>query len=235
MKSVAFFQSETQAARHICHMKTQDVQKTSSFPEIKRLHYFSGMVIMVFVAAHLFNQAAAIAGPERHIHIMNVLRTVYRNPAVETVLLGCVLVQIISGIKLIGKRSKAFSFSFQTLGIYSGIYLALFFILHIFAVMMGRYLHMDTNYYFAAAGLSFFPFFFFYVPYYSLAICSFFGHLASVHHKKMRNKVLNMSVRTQALGMFIFGIVVSIFVIYAMTGKFHGIELPKAYRVLIGR
>jgi hypothetical protein len=216
-------------------MKTGDAKRAAYLRSLKSVHYFSGMVIMVFVAAHLFNQAAAIAGPEFHIRVMKGLRTVYRNPAVETVLLGCVLVQIISGIRLIGKRTQAFSLTFETLRIYSGIYLAVFFVVHVFAVMMGRYLHMDTNYYFAAAGLSFFPFFFFYVPYYSLAICSFFGHLAAVHSQKMRRNVMGISVRAQSLCILAFGTATAIFIIYAMTGRFQGIELPPAYRILIGR
>ena len=216
-------------------MEIKNAKNTPYLPSLRSVHYFSGMAIMVFVAAHLFNQAAAVAGPGFHITLMNRLRLVYRNPAVETVLLGCVLIQIISGIRLIGKRSKAFSLTFETLRIYSGIYLAVFFVVHVFAVMMGRYLHMDTNYYFAAAGLSFFPFFFFYVPYYSLAIVSFFGHLAAVHGQKMRRSLFGISVRVQSLLILGFGAAIAIFIIYAMTGRFHGIELPPAYRILIGR
>ncbi len=206
----------------------------SSWISTRKLHFFSGLTLTVFIAIHLFNQAAAVAGPERHIQIMNAARTIYRNPLIETVLMGAVLVQIISGIRLIGKRSKAFAFSFEVVQLYSGMYLAFFLVAHVFAVMMGRSLNIDTNYYFAAAGLNFFPFVLFYVPYYTLAIISVFGHIAAVHHKNMRHRLLGCSVRLQSRLILVLGAIFALFVIYAMTGRFHGILLPEAYRFLIG-
>ena len=67
---------------------------------IKKLHFFSGLTITIFVGIHLFNHVWSIFGAEAHIELMNIFRLFYRNIFVEIILLSTVLVQIISGIKL---------------------------------------------------------------------------------------------------------------------------------------
>jgi hypothetical protein len=108
---------------------------------------------------------------------MHVLRNVYRNPVMEICLLLAVGVQIMSGIKLWIPKRKTVTSTFDKLQLWSGMYLAFFFIIHISAVLAGRFLlQLDTNFYFGVAGLNTFPLSFFFIPYYSLAIFSFFVH-----------------------------------------------------------
>ena len=73
---------------------------------IKRIHFVSGVVITLFVGLHLFNHVCSIFGAQKHIEIMNLLRTFYRNIFVETILLLAVLLQIISGLKLFKLNKK---------------------------------------------------------------------------------------------------------------------------------
>ena len=67
----------------------------------------------------------------RHIEIMNTLRQYYRNIFVETVLLIAVLVQIISGLKLFKTNRKTATSQFDKLHIWSGLYLAIFFVINL--------------------------------------------------------------------------------------------------------
>ncbi|WP_208861266.1 hypothetical protein [Flavobacterium oncorhynchi] len=159
-----------------------------------RIHYISGLTITVFIGLHLLNRFCSIFGEETYITIMDTLRLFYRNPFVETILVVAVLVQIVSGINLFKMSRKITTSHFEKLQIWTGLYLAFFLIIHVSAVFIARlFLHLDTNFYFGVAGLNTFPFYLFFVPYYGLAILSFFGHIASVHNKKMKNNILSLT------------------------------------------
>ena len=203
---------------------------------IKKLHYLSGLTITIFIGLHLFNHACSIFGAERHIEVMNSLRLFYRNIFVETILLIAVLVQIVSGLKLFRTKIKTAASSFDKLHIWSGLYLAIFFIIHLSAVLGGRLvLHLDTNFYFGVAGLNSFPFNLFFIPYYGLAILAFFGHIAVIHDKKMNQNILGLAPNGQAKAILVFGICLTIVIFYGLTNHFNGVEIPKAYNILIGK
>ena len=203
---------------------------------IKKLHYLSGLTITIFIGLHLFNHACSIFGAEKHIEVMNSLRLFYRNIFVETILLIAVLVQIVSGLKLFHANRKTAISNFNKLHIWSGLYLAIFFIIHLSAVLGGRFvLHLDTNFYFGVAGLNSFPLNLFFIPYYGLAIFAFFGHIAAIHNKKMNRSILGLSPSGQSKAILVFGICLTILIFYGLTNHFEGVEIPKAYNILIGK
>lgn len=204
--------------------------------QTKKLHYLSGITITIFVAIHLFNHGMSIFGAEKHIEMMNTLRLFYRNMLVETILLIAVLIQIISGLKLFKVNRRGASSFFDKLHVWTGLYLAFFFIIHVSAVLAGRLLlNLDTNFYFGAAGLNTFPFNLFFIPYYALAILSFFGHIAALHSKKMKQSVWGLSPRKQAMAILVFGIILTLGILYGLTNHFNGVSLPKEYEVLVGK
>jgi hypothetical protein len=203
---------------------------------IKKIHYISGLTITLFVGLHLVNHFCSIFGADKHIEIMNSLRPIYRNLIVESVLIIAVIVQIVSGIKLFRTNRKLATTFFDKLQIWTGFYLAIFFIIHLSAVLGGRlFLHLDTNFYFGVAGLNSFPFNLFFIPYYGFAILSFFGHIASIHSKKMIATIFNLTPKQQAKGIIIFGFIITIVIFYGLTNHFKGVEIPTEYNVLIGK
>jgi hypothetical protein len=203
---------------------------------IKKIHFISGLTIAVFVGLHLFNHFMSIWGADRHIAIMDNLRHFYRNIFIETILILAVLIQIISGIKLfIRKRKTAVTF-FDKLQIWSGLYLSIFFVIHVSVVFVGRiFLHLDTNFYFGVAGLNSFPLNLFFIPYYGLAIISFFGHLAAVHNSKMKQSIFGFTPGMQAKIIIVFGLMLTIAIFYGLTNHFKGVDIPKEYNILIGK
>jgi hypothetical protein len=203
----------------------------------RSLHYFSGLLITAFVGIHLFNHAWAVFGAQAHIEMMKTLRLVYRNPLVEAVLLGAVMVQMVSGLKLIAAQKKRPAMSgFDKLHLWSGLYLAVFFLIHVGAVLGGRLvLDLDTNFYFGVAGLNTFPFNLFFAPYYGLAVLAFFGHVAAVHQKKMNKSFLGLSPNRQALLMLASGLLMTAILFYGLTNRFRGVAIPAEYGVLIGK
>ena len=133
---------------------------------MKKIHYISGLTIAIFIGLHLFNHFCSIFGADKHIIVMSSLRHSYRNMFVESILLLAVLVQIISGFKLFKTKRSIATSQFDKLHIWTGLYLAMFFIIHLSAVLSGRlFQHLDTNFYFGVAGLNSFPFNLFFIPY----------------------------------------------------------------------
>lgn len=200
---------------------------------LRKLHYSSGIVIALFISAHLLNHLFSLAGPDAHIALMENFRLVYRNVFVEGIILLAVLVQIFSGIRLFLKRRRAASGFFEKLQLRSGLYLAFFFIVHVGAVLSGRlFLNLDTNFYFGAAGLNTFPLNLFFVPYYGLAIIAFFGHLSAIHAGKMKVVLFGIEPNQQAYGILFVGVLLAVVTLYGMTDGFTGYPIPDAYQIL---
>jgi hypothetical protein len=204
--------------------------------KVKRVHYISGLTITVFIGLHLFNHACSIFGADKHIEWMNTFRPFYRNIFAETILLLAVIVQIISGINLFKANRKIAISNFDKLHIWTGLYLAIFFIIHLSAILSGRFiLHLDTNFYFGVAGLNSFPFNLFFIPYYGLAIISFFGHIAAIHNKKMKRDIFGLAPKKQSIAILVFGLLFTFLIFYGLTNHFNGVIIPKEYEVLIGK
>lgn len=202
----------------------------------RHVHFFSGIVLALFIGIHLFNHFTSIFGIQRHLELMDSLRKIYRHPFIEIVLLVAVVVQILSGLRLIRRKGCRKAAFFDKLHLYSGLYLAVFLVIHVSAVLVGRfYLKLDTNFYFGAAGINSFPVNLFFIPYYAMAVLSFFGHLAAVHSKKMNQPILMLNPIQQAWGIFILGAALTLILFYGLTNQFSGVELPGEYRILTGQ
>jgi hypothetical protein len=162
-----------------------------------RLHYYSGLLLSAFLVLHLGNHLFAWGGPELHIRVMKYLRVIYRWPPGEVLLLGAVVLQIITGFSLVtgkGLRSKPLP---EVVQIFSGLYLALFLINHVRAVLMARYgWHVESDFYFASGVARSYPSMLFFIPYYSFSILAVFAHIASAHYN--RRQQLSRSAAIQA-------------------------------------
>ncbi|WP_422354090.1 DUF4405 domain-containing protein [Roseivirga pacifica] len=202
----------------------------------KRVHFISGLIITIFIVFHLINHVYGLFGVERHIELMNQFRLVYRNALAETILLLSVFVQIVSGIKLFNRSRKIAQGFWKKLQLWSGLYLAIFFVFHLGAVFLGRLvLNLDTNIFFGIAGLNTFPFNLFFIPYYGLAIVSFFGHTAAIHIQKFKRPIFGITPNKQSSLILVFGILLTITILFGLTGQFQGIEIPSEYDVMLGK
>jgi hypothetical protein len=203
--------------------------------KLKKIHYISGLTISVFIGLHLFNHCFSVLGAAKHIEVMTAFRPFYRNIFIETILLSAVAAQIYSGLKLFTIKRQTAKTLFEKLHIWTGLYLAIFFVIHLSAVLAGRhFFNLDTNFYFGVAGLNSFPFNLFFIPYYLLAVVSFFGHISAIHNQRMRLKFLGFNPYKQSILILIGGICFAIFLIYGLTNKFQGFHIPAAFKVLIG-
>src|SRR5262249_16803796 len=126
---------------------------------------------------HIANQAFAFVSVDAHTTVQSLLRTVYRNPVVETLLLASVALQILSGLTIWRARLPAVSFSANVQAL-SGLYLAAFFLAHVSAVLMARTHHSETDFTWAAgmSGLLASPRLTSLLPYYLFGIVALLAH-----------------------------------------------------------
>lgn len=204
--------------------------------DIKKIHYISGLTITIFVGLHLVNHGFSILGADKHIEVMTTFRHFYRNIFVEPILLLAVTTQIFSGLKLFKRARPTANTFFEKLHIWTGLYLAIFFVFHVSAIFAGRlFLNLDTNFYFGVAGINSFPTNLFFIPYYALAIISFFSHIAAIHSKKMRQNIFGLTPHGQSKFILVFGIGLTLVIFYGLTNHFQGVKIPTEYNVLIGK
>lgn len=198
---------------------------------MRKIHYISGSIISLFIILHLVNHLFALESDLKHIEIMNFIRPIYRNLISESFLILAIIIQIFSGIKFFFALKKSM-YLFDKIQRYSGLYLALFFLIHLSAIGVCRWvLKLDSNFYFGAAGINTFPYLLFFIPYYFLAIFSFFGHIASIHYKKMKKNIFHLNPHKQAVIILIIGFFISFLCIYGLSNHFKGYEIPEVYQL----
>lgn len=199
------------------------------------LHRASACLIGAYVAIHLFNHLLAIQGVEAHIAFMDEFRHVYRQPVVEALLLGCVAFQVGSGLHFLKSRWGQRRGFFERVQAISGAYLAYFLLVHVGAVLFGRaVLKLDTNFYYAAAGMHVPWVRLYFVPYYFLAVVAIFGHVACAIHWLTRDRFSELARDRFGHAVLAVGLLVSSLIVTAFAGGFHPVEIPAQYRATYG-
>lgn len=189
---------------------------------------------LLFALLHVANHLAALCGVDAHISLMNLLRVVYRQPLIEALLLFGVTVQVVSGLGLVRRSWASIVGPVARLQAVSGVYLALFLLIHVSAVLVGRsVLGLNTNFYFAAAGFHVAPFAWFFAPYYSLAILALFAHVGCALYWQLRTSGPERA-RMCLAGAVIAGAVASLAITLSLAGKLQPVNVPAEYTAPYG-
>jgi hypothetical protein len=192
-------------------------------------HALSGALLASFVALHLANHALAFINLGDAFALMKTLRTVYRWPPVETLLIACVVYQVASGPVLARSRPAPASDKTEWATTASGYYLLFFVVLHTAAVFWGRYVAaLDTNIYFAAAGLHAWPSTAFFSVYYFLAPVAVFVHLGQAMARRLSTRV-RVKKHTWLAGAAVTGTVVAALIVAGLSGLGNGMQIPDEY------
>ncbi|MEJ8849795.1 hypothetical protein [Variovorax rhizosphaerae] len=197
---------------------------------LRTLHKTSAIIVGAFACLHLANHLVSLAGVQEHIAFMERARGIYRQPAVEAILLFCVAFQIGSGFWLLLRGWMNRRGAVAWLQALSGAVLAGFLLIHVGAVLYARgVLDLDTTFYFSAAGfhIPLYPFFF--VPYYFFAVLALFTHIACAVFWHMQSASLRARQLALVLPMLV-GTVVSSLLVLSLAGKIQPVEVPAKYK-----
>ncbi|HWV31363.1 MAG TPA: hypothetical protein VN038_17010 [Dyadobacter sp.] len=194
--------------------------------KLKQLHRISGIVIAAFLVLHLSNHLFALGGPALHITVMKYFRIVYRFPPMEVLLLLCVAFQIISGLGLVFTKGFRRLPTYVIAQVVSGIYLSLFLINHVKAVLLARYeWNVETDFYFASGVAVRYPEKLFFIPYYTFSVLCAFTHIACAHYAR-RTELATVPdaggrFRREAFWILGAGVVVTALIMGSFTGLFY--------------
>lgn len=199
---------------------------------LRGLHRLSAILIGVFLLLHMANHLAGLSGQEAHMTFMAKARAFYRHPAIEIPLIGLLLWQVGSGLRMLvrgwAKRRGAVAW----LQAISGGYLAFFLLNHVGAVVAGRtLLGLDTDFRFAAAGFFASPWQWFFAPYYFLGVVSLFVHVGCAVYWNV-----DWSGRTVLLsGISLLGAAFATSLVLALSGTLYPVDVPANYLATYGQ
>lgn len=166
--------------------KRKLVENSESRPIVRLRvgHGIASTLILVYVSFHLFNHLMGIFSPDYHAGIMEIGRSVYRNPVVEPALVALVLGQIVSGLILAWHWSSRQTEPFRVFQLMSGVYLSVFILGHMNSVFFyaRSFLGIETDWAFATgspSGLLFDPWNIRLVPHYGLGAFLVLSHAVS--------------------------------------------------------
>jgi hypothetical protein len=199
---------------------------------LRKLHAVSAILVAAFLGLHMTNHLAGLAGVATHIAFMEAARSVYRLYLVEIALLGAIGFQIASGFTLVIRAWKERRGLVPWLQAFSGLYLILFLLIHVGAIMYGRgILGLDTNFRYAAAGFHVPPWQWFFAPYYFLAVASLFTHIGcAVYWYLSASRPI---VGRNALIVFVaFGVGAGLMIDLSLAGMLYPVDIPAAYRAV---
>jgi succinate dehydrogenase/fumarate reductase cytochrome b subunit len=193
-------------------------------------HRLSAFVLLAFLSVHITNHLVSVFGVEAHIAFMEAARVVYRAAMVEPVVLFAATLQVISGLGFVARGWRTRKGAVAWLQAISGLYLAFFLLIHVGAVLFGRWVFaLDTNFYFAAAGMHVPPLQFFFVPYYFLSLLALCAHLGCAIHWRLA--AASDRVRRAAIVLPILaGSAASAVIVLSLAGKLHAVDVPARYK-----
>ncbi len=168
------------------------------------------------------------------MEVMSALRSFYRNPMIEPLILALAAWQAGSGLAMLWRARHAHRDALGWLQHLSGLYLSFFLLVHVSAVLAGRAVFgLDTDFRFAAAGFHVGNWIWFFVPYYFLALFSLFAHVGCGIYWNLSGS--RPGIRKAALtAMLIAGIIIATAVVLALAGAFYVVDIPSAYRATYG-
>lgn len=197
---------------------------------LRTLHRASAAFVAAFACLHIANHLVGLRGVSSHVAFMEEIRPIYRHALIEGPLLFGIAFQVGSGLWLLASRWQERRGLVPWLQAASGGYLAFFLLVHVGAVLFGRHvLNLDTNFYFAAAGMHVAPNGWFFVPYYFLAPVALFTHLGCAAYWL----VPTASLAARRLAVVVpaaIGFVLSLLIVLSLAGWLHPVQVPDVYK-----
>jgi len=198
--------------------ETSSVVSTAGF---RQVHATSAIVLGTFAVAHVFNHSLAIVSLGTHTAVLHVLRLVYRQQIIQTILVAAVAVQVITGLTMVWKYSLRRASPLRNLQVVSGLYLAVFLVSHLIAVFTIRQHGIDSDFAWAShapAGMLGALSTVSLLPRYSLAVLAVFVHLACQARWNLSRVISESAARKASYGVMALGGAASVVITLAACG-----------------
>lgn len=118
---------------------SQDEVQSNPPPSAARwraVHGFTAAVITVFVLFHLFNQVVGLWGEEAYTAVQNAGRQIYRTPVIEAILVGLMISQVFSGLRIVWRWGPLRTGTARVMQVAAGNYLAVFIVAHMLSIFL---------------------------------------------------------------------------------------------------
>lgn len=187
-------------------------------------HGVAGVIVLLFVAFHLFNHLFGLAGPHAHAQIMEIGRKIYRSTFVEPVLVLALLFQVFSGLRLAWNWSSVGSDNYRIFQVGSGVFLAVFILGHLNAVFVfaRTYAGIETGWDFASGdpvGMIHDPWGIRLLPHYAIGVFFIITHLFSgLRGVMLAHGASQLKANHIWLGGAVFGALISLLIMLGITG-----------------
>lgn len=178
-----------------------------------RWHRWNAALLALFLTFHFANHLFLWGGIDRHIAVMQTLRTVYRQPVIEIVLLALFAAQIGIGAGLVVRRGRPRG-GWAWAQVLSGAVIVVFVAQHVTAALMARWQfpQMGTDAWWAASVVSGPPFVWYFAPYYVLGVWAVFVHVAAA----LRFRAWPQDPPRLSLALPVIGLVFAISIVAAL-------------------
>ncbi len=199
------------------------------------IHRSLAGLILVFVLIHIANHLTGIVSVDEHMKFMALARKFYRHAYVEPMLLMALAFQMTIGLYFVYRSWGVRRGFFQRAQALSGCYLVFFLVVHIGATLNAREtLNLDTNFYFAAAGMHVGNLAYYFVPYYFLAVVAVFVHMASAIHWSLSGKYRVGTANAVGFLIILMGVVTALLIIASLSGLITEVRIPAEYQAMFG-
>lgn len=108
----------------------------SSAARWRTVHGFTAAVLSVFILFHLFNQVAGLWGEEVYSAVQAAGRRVYRVPVLEAILVGLMISQVFSGLRIVWRWGPLRTGTARVMQVAGGNFLAVFIAAHMLSIFV---------------------------------------------------------------------------------------------------
>jgi hypothetical protein len=182
---------------------------------VLKLHRSGASLMLAFLALHLASHVSAFYSLDLNVRVAAWMRTIYKQPLVEALLLSALPFQIGTGLWLVRHAWHGAPHALERLQVASGLTLALFIAVHAWATAV---LMPDLTFYGASGGARGVvpdPVFF---AYYVLGVAGVFVHLAGGMRSRVGRRRGPAPAKRWAYGVLAGGAAVTLVVALALAG-----------------
>lgn len=185
----------------------------------RAVHAVTAALITLFVIFHLLHQFTSLFGQQTYEAVHQMVAAVYRTPVIEAILVGLMISQVISGVKIAWHWGPLRADTARVMQVAAGKFLALFILAHMISIFLyARTLHaIPTDWHYAIGapnGLLGDAWNIRLIPHYSWGVFFVLSHIASgIRWVLLQRGVASTRVQRAWLIAHIFAVVLSLAIV----------------------